>query len=119
MRFKKWIIAVPLALVMLSGCSVAEKLVYRIDINQGNYIDQSAVEQLKFGMTKEQVRFVLGSPMLVENGYPNTWYYIYHYTEGHNDPVQENLFVRFDKNGKLVKVEGDYLASTSFFEVVY
>ncbi len=67
------------------------KLVYRIDINQGNYVEQSAVDKLKFGMTKAQVRYVLGSPMLVENGYPNTWYYIYHHTPGHGDSVQKIL----------------------------
>ncbi|CCN35366.1 small protein A [Vibrio nigripulchritudo SO65] len=119
MQFKKWIIAVPLALTMLTGCSVAEKLVYRIDINQGNYIEQNAVDQLKFGMSKEQVRFVLGSPMLVENGYPNTWYYIYHHTKGHDDSIQKNLFVRFDTNERLVKVEGDFPTGANFFEGVY
>ncbi len=119
MQFKKWIVAVPLALVMLTGCSVAEKLVYRIDINQGNYIEQNSVDRLKFGMSKEQVRFVLGSPMLVENGYPNTWYYIYHHTKGHSDSIQKNLFVRFDDNERLVKVEGDFPASENFFEGVY
>ena len=77
MQLKKWLVAVPLAMTLLTGCSVLERLVYRIDINQGNYVEQSAVDKLKFGMTKAQVRFVLGSPMLIENGYPNTWYYIY------------------------------------------
>ena len=72
MQLKKWLVAVPLAMTLLTGCSVVEKLVYRIDINQGNYVEQSAVDKLKFGMTKAQVRFVLGSPMLIENGYPNS-----------------------------------------------
>ncbi|MCZ8497842.1 outer membrane protein assembly factor BamE [Vibrio lentus] len=52
---------------MLTGCSLLEKLVYRVDINQGNYVEQEAVDQLKFGMTKTQVRYVMGSPMLIEN----------------------------------------------------
>jgi len=118
MQFKKWLIAVPLAMTMLTGCSLLEKLVYRIDINQGNYVEQSAVEQLKFGMTKEQVRYVMGSPMLVENGYPDTWYYIYHHTEGHNDSVQKNLIVNFNGNGQLVDVTGDFNASSDFFESI-
>lgn len=96
MQLKKWLVAVPLAMTLLTGCSVLEKLVYRIDINQGNYVEQSAVDKLKFGMTKAQVRFVLGSPMLIENGYPNTWYYIYHHTPGHGDPVQKDLIVNFN-----------------------
>lgn len=116
MRFKKWFVAIPLALTMLTGCTLAEKLVYRIDINQGNYVEQQAVDQLKFGMTKEQVRYVLGSPMLVENGYPNTWYYIYHHTKGHNDSIQKNLFVNFSETGTLLDVEGDFPTGDAFFE---
>lgn len=116
MQLKKWLIAVPLAMTMLTGCSLLEKLVYRIDINQGNYVEQEAIDKLKFGMTKEQVRYVLGSPMLIENGYPNTWYYIYHHTEGHNDSVQKNLVVNFNDAGALTKITGDYPASEGFFE---
>ncbi|HAS62229.1 MAG TPA: outer membrane protein assembly factor BamE [Vibrio sp.] len=118
MQLKKWLIAIPLAMTMLTGCSLLEKLVYRIDINQGNYIEQDAVNKLKFGMSKEQVRFVLGSPMLVENGYPNTWYYIYHHTEGHKDPVQRNLIANFDEQDRLVEVTGNYPLSDAFFESI-
>ncbi|NOH31592.1 outer membrane protein assembly factor BamE [Vibrio mediterranei] len=116
MQLKKWLIALPLALTMLTGCSVIEKIVYRIDINQGNFVEQTAVEQLRFGMTKDQVRFVLGSPMLIENGYPNTWYYIYHATKGHDDPVQHNLVANFDATGTLTSISGDYEASDQFYE---
>ncbi|GAK86905.1 outer membrane lipoprotein SmpA [Vibrio ponticus] len=118
MQFKKWLIALPLAMTMLTGCSLLEKLVYRIDINQGNYIEQEAVNKLKFGMSKEQVRFVMGSPMLVENGYPNTWYYIYHHTEGHKESIQRDLIVKFDDQGRLVEVTGDYPISESFYESI-
>jgi outer membrane protein assembly factor BamE len=116
MQLKKWLIAVPLSMTLLTGCSLAEKLVYRIDINQGNYVEQQAVDQLKFGMTKEQVRFVMGSPMLIENGYPDTWYYIYHHTEGHKDSVQKDLIVNFNDKGQLVDVTGDFPPSSDFFE---
>ncbi len=118
MQFTKGFIALPLAVTALSGCSLLERLVYRIDINQGNYVDQQSVDQLKFGMSKDQVRFVLGSPMLVENGYPDTWYYIYHPPQGHNDPVQKHLIVKFNDGGKLVNVAGDFPAGDSFFEGV-
>ncbi len=118
MQLTKWLIALPLAMSALTGCSLLEKLVYRIDINQGNYVEQEAVDKLKFGMTKEQVRFVLGSPMLIENGYPDTWYYIYHQTEGHKDSVQKNLIANFNNEGRLVEVKGDFPASSDFFESI-
>lgn len=118
MQLKKWLIAIPLAMTMLTGCSLIEKLVYRIDINQGNYVEQEAVNKLKFGMSKEQVRFVLGSPMLVENGYPDTWYYIYHHTDGHKESIQRNLIADFDEQDRLVEVTGDYPLSDAFFESI-
>ncbi|WP_428772325.1 outer membrane protein assembly factor BamE [Vibrio sp.] len=118
MQATKWLIAIPLAMTMLSGCSVAEKLVYRIDINQGNYVEQDAVDQLKFGMTKEQVRYVMGSPMLIENGYPDTWYYVYHHTEGHNDSIQKNLVVDFNTDGQLISLKGDFPKGDDFYETI-
>ncbi|MFH0256191.1 outer membrane protein assembly factor BamE [Vibrio rumoiensis] len=115
MHFKKWILIIPFVLTILSGCSVLERLVYRIDIAQGNYIEQPDVNKLRVGMTKEQVQFVLGSPMLVENGYPDTWYYIYHFTHGHDDPVQKNFIVKFDpQNQTLTEASGDFELSPDF-----
>lgn len=128
MHAKKWInsqrrlsqrwIATTLAVTLLSGCSLAQKLVYRIDINQGNYIEQSDVNKLKFGMSKDQVRYVLGSPMLVENGFPNTWFYIYYYAQGHKDPIQKNLTVTFNNDNVLVDIKGDFSESDVFFEKI-
>lgn len=114
MQLKKWLILAPLTLTLLSGCSVVERLVYRIDINQGNYVEQPLVDQLRIGMSKDQVRYVLGSPMLIENGYPDTWYYIYHHTEGHEATQQKDLIVHFDESQKLRAIEGDFTASQQF-----
>ncbi|WP_325891814.1 outer membrane protein assembly factor BamE [Grimontia sp. NTOU-MAR1] len=117
MRWKH-IVAASLVLASLSGCSWVNKLVYRIDINQGNYIDQTAVEELKFGMTKEQVKFLLGQPMLVESGYPNTWYFVQYLKPGHDAPEQKELILSFDNSGQLVGLKGDYQPGSGFFEVV-
>ncbi len=111
----KWLLTVSLALTTLSGCSLLEKLVYRIDINQGNFIEQPAVDKLRIGMNKEQVRYVLGSPMLIENGKPDIWHYIYHHTHGHNESIQKNLIATFDKTG-LIQVEGDFEVSEDFYK---
>lgn len=110
------ILALSFFFFLLSGCSVLEKLVYRIDINQGNYVEEQAVAQLKQGMSKEQVRFVLGSPMLVENGYPDTWFYIYHHTPGHKKTIQKNLIVSFNDSGKLTDIQGDFEQSDTFYD---
>ncbi len=114
----KNIAALTLALSLISGCSVIEKLVYRIDINQGNYLEQSDIDTLRMGMNKEQVRYVLGSPMLVEPSYPDTWYYVYYQQPGHEDSVQKNLILAFDAQNKLTGMKGDYQPGPNFLTAI-
>ena len=83
----KHLIAAALTALTLSGCS----LVYRIDIPQGNYVEQKQVDKLRQGMTREQVEFVLGSPMLRDSFDPNTWYYLYEFQPGRGDKERKEL----------------------------
>ena len=108
--------AVTLAVSLLGGCSVVDRLVYRIDINQGNYLEQKDIDTLRYGMNKEQVQFVLGSPMLVEPEYPDTWYYVYYHKPGHDKPQQKNLILKFNAQNQLTSLEGDYEKSPQFRE---
>ncbi|WP_097355943.1 outer membrane protein assembly factor BamE [Candidatus Enterovibrio escicola] len=102
----------------LAGCSCVNKLVYHVDINQGNYIDQNAVKNLKFGMNKEQVKFLLGSPMLVEAGYDNTWYFVQWFKPSHATPKHKKLILSFDDNDQLMDIKGDYQLGSLFFEPI-
>ena len=106
--------AMTLAVSLLGGCSVLDKLVYRIDIKQGNYLEQKDIDTLKYGMNKQQVEFVLGSPMLVEPEYPNTWYYVYYHKPGHEKAEQKNLILRFNGQNQLISLEGDYPKGAGF-----
>jgi len=114
----KNIAALTLALSLLGGCSVVERLVYRIDINQGNYLDQKDINTLRYGMNKEQVSYVLGSPMLVEPEYPNTWYYVYYRQPGHNEPEQKNLILTFNAQNQLTGLTGDYQQAPNFTDPI-
>ena len=84
MRFTAKIFVL-LASLGLSGCSAFDWMVYKIDIPQGNYIDDAKVEQLRINMSKEQVRFVLGTPMLIDAFDKERWYYLYSYQSGNGD----------------------------------
>lgn len=106
--------AMTLAAALLSGCSVAERLVYHIDINQGNYVTQKEVNNLRIDMTKAQVQYVLGSPMLVQPEYPNVWYYIYYHKPGHKEAIQKDLILTFNDQGQLVKMTGDFKPAADF-----
>jgi len=81
---------------------------YRITIQQGNFISQEMVSQLKPGMTKEQVRFVLGTPLVNDIFNANRWDYVFYkeYPDGKRE--QRNLSVVFQDN-RLARVLGDLL----------
>lgn len=98
---------------LLSGCSfdtVADRInPYRIDVRQGNYVDQAMVSQLKRGMTPEQVRFVLGTPLVVDMFRENRWDYVYLFQPGRGEPERRVISVFFDA-GLLDRLEGDVVA---------
>jgi len=102
----------------LSGCSVDSitKRInpYRIDIRQGNYLDQEMVAQLRKGMTRDQVQFVLGRPLLVDAFHTDRWDYVYYFKMGKSQAVEERIFsVFFDEQGLLDYVEGDVVGAES------
>lgn len=95
--------------ISISGCA------YRPDLHQGNYTEQKDVNLLRVGMTKEQVKYVLGTPMLTDPMDHSKWYYINFLRQGWNDPEYKTLIAVFDKNGLLLDIYGDYEKPTEFF----
>ncbi|MFZ5509097.1 MAG: outer membrane protein assembly factor BamE [Pseudomonadota bacterium] len=84
---------------------------YRIDIQQGNYVSQEMVAQLKPGMTKDQVRFVLGTPLLTDVFHSDRWDYIYLFRPGNRGEPQKRQLTVFFEDGKLSRVAGDVVAA--------
>jgi outer membrane protein assembly factor BamE len=89
---------------------------YRIDIQQGNFVSQEMVSQLKEGMTSDQVRFVLGTPLLTDIFHANRWDYPFRLQKG-NGEVTISRVTLFFKDNRLARFEGgelptekDYLA---------
>ena len=113
-----WKILATVALLLgtLTACSVANRLVYRIDINQGNYMDQALIQDLRFGMTKEQIVYVLGPPTVTDPSQPKIWYYIHWLKPGHDAPEEKKLILEFDANGLLNNLQGDFKKSDDFYE---
>jgi len=91
----------------ISSCSVLEPLVYRIPIQQGNIIDQEQYDKLQIGMTKDQVAFVLGTPMVTDAFNSNYWEYLYVLTRSDGSTVDKSLVVTFEA-GKLNSISGDF-----------
>jgi len=94
-----------LALV-IAGCTFFPG-VHKIDVQQGNVITQEMVDQLRIGMNRNQVRFVMGTPILIDTFHQERWDYLYNLKEGGEVTSQERLTLYFDQD-KLVKMDGDY-----------
>src|SRR5688572_10332236 len=81
---------------------------YRMVIQQGNFISQEMVAQLKPGMTKEQVRFVLGTPLVTDIFHADRWDYVFYRELPNGKKEQRNLSVVFEKE-RLARVIGDLM----------
>ncbi|MBI3150183.1 MAG: outer membrane protein assembly factor BamE [Betaproteobacteria bacterium] len=97
----------PVGLLILSGCSWAPSLgVHKIDINQGNHLTQDMVEKLKAGQTRQQVRAILGTPLLADIYHANRWDYVYEYRYQGKLVAHRNFSVHF-ADDKVARWEGD------------
>jgi len=86
--------------------AMASACVYRINIQQGNFLDQAAVEQVKAGMTRSQVRYLLGTPMVADSFNKERWDYIYYLKKGrtrHVDSRRVTVYFDGDKVARLDK----------------
>lgn len=97
---------------LLAGCSNFRfPWVHKINVQQGHIITQEMVDQLKIGMTKRQVRFVLGTSLLPDTFNDDRWDYPYAIRKGSDGDVKSYLFVVYFNNDKLTRFEGDFVPS--------
>jgi len=95
-------IAAALGVLLVLG---AGGCVYRINIQQGNYLEPAALEQLSVGMTRSQVRYLLGTPMLPDAFDRDRWDYVFYFKRGRlRDPEQRRVTVIFEDD-KVARIE--------------
>ena len=93
-------IATALLLSLLAtGC------VYRMDIQQGNLLDPEQIDQVEVGMTRSQVRFLLGTPMVIDSFNPDRWDYVYRLQRGHERKVDKHHLVVWFEADKVTRIE--------------
>jgi outer membrane protein assembly factor BamE len=100
-----------MGLIALAGCSFPG--VYKIDIQQGNVVTQDMIDQLRPGMTRRQVRFIMGNPLLTDTFHANRWDYLYSIQPGGGKRQQERVSVVFDANDQLAGLSGDFMPGVS------
>jgi outer membrane protein assembly factor BamE len=98
------------AATALAGCASRDKgssglfAPYRIEVPQGNYVDQTMLGQVREGMSREQVRFALGTPLLVDPFRPDRWDYVFRFQHPNGSADLRRATVHFDE-GKVARVE--------------
>ena len=92
-------------LLGLLVCPLASACVYRINIQQGNYLDQAAVDQVKAGMTRSQVRYLLGTPMVADSFNKERWDYIYYLKKGRTRHVDSRRVTVYFDGEKVARLD--------------
>ena len=112
---QRLIIPVLLSLA-LAGCGIGGVRfgfpgVYRIDVAQGNIVTQEMIDQLRPGMTKRQVRFIMGTPLIIDTFEGDRWDYVHSMSEKGEPRKQERVSLYF-QNDVLMRFSGDLAPSS-------
>ena len=96
--------------VLAAGCSRVPMLpgltAHKIDIQQGNYITQEMVSKLKAGMTRSQVRYILGTPLVADPYHSDRWDYVYQMQQKGETTEFRKIYLLFEHD-KLARIDGD------------
>ncbi|HEY8054005.1 MAG TPA: outer membrane protein assembly factor BamE [Steroidobacteraceae bacterium] len=91
----------------LSGC------VYRMDIQQGNYLEGKTVDQLQAGMTRSQVRYLLGTPMVPDLFDKDRWDYLFYFDSKRPRIRERRHLVVYFKDDKVARFERDNVPNSA------
>lgn len=94
------VLVIPL---LLSACFLAP---HRVDVQQGNFVDQDMMSKLKLDMTRSQVLFVLGTPLVADPFHPDRWDYVYLTGKAGDVDRKRGIAVVFSED-RLIRIEGD------------
>ena len=88
-------------LVICTAC------VYRIDIQQGNLLDDEIIDQVELAMTRSQVQFLLGTPMIADSFHQDRWDYTYYFRRGRSRNIEQRWFIVYFEDDEVVRIDRD------------
>jgi outer membrane protein assembly factor BamE len=94
-------LTIALAALALNAC------VFRIDIQQGNLLNDSDINQVDVGMTRSQVQFLLGTPMVADSFHRDRWDYAYYYRRGRSPDAIRRWVIVYFENDRVARIERD------------
>jgi outer membrane protein assembly factor BamE len=93
--------ALVLAVLAFTAC------VYRIDIQQGNLLDDEDISQVDLGMTRSQVQFLLGTPMVADSFHRDRWDYAYYLRRGRSPDAEQRWVIVHFENDRVSRIDRD------------
>jgi outer membrane protein assembly factor BamE len=81
--------------------------VYRVDVQQGNILDDKVIDGVLVGMTRSQVRFLLGTPIVEDSFHHNRWDYVYYMRRGRNSRVEKRWLIVTFADDKVATIRKD------------
>jgi len=109
MRMHRWLFILPAA-TGLAACgvpSIPGITPYRMEIQQGNFVTQDMVARLQPGMSREQVRLILGTPLLTDIFHADRWDYVYWREPVGGGSREQRRLAVFFSGDKLARLDGD------------
>jgi len=100
--------------ITLPSCAFVDWLVYKQDLPQGNFLEQKDIDKLRVEMSKEQVAYLIGRPIVDDAFGGDTWRYVYHFKSGRNAKITYREFILTFNDNKLVSTKGDFEVHEEF-----
>ena len=94
-------------------CALTAGCVHKIDVEQGNFVTTDMVDKLKPGMTKAQVKMILGTPLLVDIFHADRWDYVYWREAPNGKREERRVALFFSADNKLERITGDVVSSAA------
>ena len=99
MTFRARVAMLALLALLSAGC------VYRMPIQQGNFLEPKDIDQITAGMTRSQVRYLLGTPMVADPFTSSRWDYVYYLKKGRLSQPDQRHFIVFFSDDKVARVD--------------
>jgi outer membrane protein assembly factor BamE len=112
--FRRFAATIPVlaCAAVLSACDLVPKVdPYRMEIQQGNLVTQDMVSKLTPGLTKDQVRFLLGTPLVIDSFRDDRWDYVFSHMPANVKVAERRRVTVFFEDGKLKRVDGDVVTA--------
>lgn len=87
--------------------------VFRIDVQQGNLLEEDVVEQVEVGMTRSQVQFLLGTPMISDAFHDDRWDYAYYFKAGRSKDVERRWLIVFFRDDRVFRLDQNVVVNPS------